>query len=358
MTWMLDDDELERRYETNRLPAILASLRGLAEDREVRPTIAEIGRSAIRSFEKLDHLLTRSLGPEQWNIHELMREEPFLRSHENRYIRKPKVKLEFRFDTFPARRGNLELCASSVEGYELDFTGAGLQEVKLLRVDCLEDYIDELLRDEAPEGGRHLDKVLGLFEYVARRASSVCDVVLGDRPRLKWAENRRLISFEMIGPENIATEHETERLTAELARKAAVEKKEAEAALEKDKEAEAALIFRAAFEEKAGISTATIVSYMDAFKKHNRAYLAVVVQMLMDSKGLGPIGAQSHFMDDLKKASRSVPYAETFSEEITAEELDKMCITSFGTTKGFQKRCVTPEFRGRLNTGHGNDMAP
>lgn len=277
---------------------------------------------------------------------------------ENRYIRKPKVKLDFRFDTFPARRGNLELYVSSVEGYERDFTGAGLREVKLLRVDGIEDYIAELLNDEAPEGGKHLDDVLGLFEYVARRASAICDVALGDRPRLEWGESRRLVSFELIGSDAIAEEREMQRSAAEAARKEARKKQEAEVASQKESEAQAAAAFRAEFERKAGISTATIVSYMHAFKKHKRAYLEVVVQMLMDSKGLGPIGAEPTFMADLKEATRAVLPTELFGGAIAAEELDEMCIASFGTTKGFQKRRIVPEYRGCLDTAQGKTLAP
>lgn len=347
--WTIQDEDLDRQAVANDLPSILAHLSSLGMSRDARPCIAQIGKSAIRSFEKLDHALDTSIGPSMWNIGALMRADPVFAHGQNRYFRKPKVRLDFSFDTFPARRGNLELKATAVEGHENDFTGAGLHEVKLLRIDGIQDYAEELLSGDVREGGFHLQQAMELFEYVVRRVASSCDVELGDRPRLNWhASGWQLLSYELVSREEVAAEAQAEKAAAEAKKQEAANERVRQGAEEALKVARDNDEFRTRFEERAGISTAEILSYIQAFKAHNRAYIETILQMLMDSRGLLEVAAKPGFAEELKKAGRAVKLDELFHDDISADELDRMCITSFGTIKGFQKKRHTPIYRGAL----------
>ncbi|MCV9964898.1 hypothetical protein OIU34_23680 [Pararhizobium sp. BT-229] len=346
--WTILDEDLDRQSVANDLPSLLTHMAALAKSRDVRPCIATIGRSAIASFQKLDHALDSSIGPARWNIQALSRGEPIFAQGQNRYFRKPKVRLDFSFDTFPARRGNLELKATAVEGYENDFAGAGLHEVKLLRIDGIQDYAEELMSGGGvSEGGFHLHQAMSLFEYVVRRVASSCDVELGDRPRLNWhAHGWHLASYELVSREDVAAETQVEKAAAEAKKQEATNERVRQAAEDALRVARDNHEFRTRFEESAGISAAEILSYIQAFKAHNRAYIETILQMLMDSKGLLEVAAKPGFADDLKKAGRAVKLDELFADDISAEELDRLCIASFGTTKGFQKRRHTPIYRG------------
>lgn len=184
----------------------VGSLNALANSRDVAPLISTIGSSCLRSLAKLDGELDSITRFRSY------RAERLLVEHEGKqYVRKPAVGLAYEFDTFPARRGNLQLWLSAAEGYEDDFVFR-MDRRKLLRVDGFEavcevalgkresDYLRPEVATEAIQNAcivfRYVQSVVGLNFNI----DLTSDFSLEVDPTDGCLKEFELTEYEVLGP--------------------------------------------------------------------------------------------------------------------------------------------------------------
>ncbi|MBY3151411.1 hypothetical protein HFO56_03285 [Rhizobium laguerreae] len=184
----------------------VACLNKYRDDKALLPCVQKLCESSIRSFDKLEDALAPIVSPLGWNVDNLLFENPGGR----KAIRKPRVCVFFKVDTFSARRGNMELWLYS-DPDSPDFR-INVNKSKLLRVDDFAE-VCEMIGDRdhyrhmnREASSRAIEATCDLFEYIIQRLE--CSFEVKTANKLVVTKEADIIrSYELVEEDHQAIEN-------------------------------------------------------------------------------------------------------------------------------------------------------